>query len=180
VAVDPLHTALIDEALKKSSLVWISLPDGGHSRAFWHAWTEGRLYLLTGGEEQPDPGFRERTLVDVLVRSKDTWERLVVFRARTSLLLSTDDDWPAATAELAKSRLNLPGAEAAPQRWANIRSYHLYRLTPTGEILEGPGAVGGDYPDDSRRAAPVPTPASTRGRLPWVLHKRSTRRRPLS
>jgi hypothetical protein len=180
VGEDLAGTTLVDEALKKAGLVWISLAGTGAGRAYWYAWLDGKLYLLTGGDEQPDPGWTERTQVDVLARSKETTERLVVFRAKVTLGLATDSDWADATAELAKQRLNLTGAEHAAERWADIRRHRVYRLTPTGEILEGPGDLGESYPDDSGRAAPVPSPATTKGRLPWVLHRRDERRRPLS
>jgi hypothetical protein len=170
-------SALIDEAMKKSGLIWLGEVGAERKRAYWYAWLDGKIYLLTGGGEQPDPGLRERSEVDVLARSKDTWHRLVMFRARVTLLLATDSDWPEASAELAKGRLNLPDAEGAPERWAADRNTRCYRLTPTGEILEGPGE---EYPSESLRAAPVPSPATTKGRLPRVFHRRDTRRRPLS
>jgi hypothetical protein len=170
-------TPLVDEALKKSGLIWLREVGSQQMRAYWHAWVDGKVYLLTGTGEQPDPKMLEMTHVDVLVRSKDTGHRLVVFRAVVSLLLATDSDWPAASAELAKGRLNLSDAEHAPARWSADPGTNCYRLTPTGEVLEGPD---GSYPSDSLRAAPVESPATTKGRLPWVLHRRDTRRRPLS
>jgi hypothetical protein len=169
--------ALVDEAMKKSALIWLGETGSGRMRAYWHVWLDGKVYLLTGGGEQPDPGLKERSEVDVVVRSKDTWHRLVAFRARVALLLATDADWPEASAALAKERLNLSDAEHAPERWAADRRIRCYRLIPTGDLLEGPGV---DYPSDSLRAAPVPSPATTKGKQPWVLHRRDTRRRPLS
>jgi hypothetical protein len=163
--------------MKKSGLIWMGEAGSDRLRAYWHAWLDGKAYLLTGGGEQPDPGLRERSEVDVVVRSKDTWHRLVKFRAGVTLLLATDRDWPQASAELAKARLNLHDAEGAPERWAADRNTRCYRLTPVGEVLEGPGD---DYPSDSLRATPVPSTATTKGRLPRVLHRRDTRRRPLS
>ena len=173
---DVAGQVLVDEAMKKAGLLWIGPAGSDQMRAYWHAWVDGKIYLLTGGGEQPDPGWRERSAVDVLVRSKDTGHRLVVFRATTTLLLGTDSDWETASTELAKKRLNLSDAENAPQRWVTDRTVRCYRLTLTGEVLEGPA----DHPQDSLRAAPVSSPATTRSRLPWVLHRRDSRKRPLS
>lgn len=170
------NSALVDEAMKKAGLVWLGAEGSGQMRAFWHAWVDSKLYLLTGTGEQPDPGWSERSVVEVLVRSKDNSHRLVSFRATATLLLGTDSDWEVASAELAKKRLNLHDAEHAPERWARNRTIRCYRLTPTGEVLEGPGG----YPDESLRATPVPSTATTRSKLPWVLHRRDSRKRPLS
>jgi hypothetical protein len=163
--------------MKKAGLIWMGEAGSDRLRAYWYVWLDGKIYLLTGGDEQPDPELRERTEVDVVVRSKDTWHRLVKIRARVTLLLATDSDWPEASAELAKTRLNLSDAEGAPERWAADRNTRCYRLVPTGEVLEAPGDT---YPTDSLRAEPVESPATTTGRLPRVLHRRDTRRRPLS
>jgi len=50
------------------------------------------------------------------------------------------------------------------------------RLEPTGELLESPGRLSTEAP----LAEPSATPATTRGRLPRVLHRRVTRRPKLS
>lgn len=170
--------ALVDEALKKSGLVWllVTTAEGDQrQQAVWHVWTGGNAYVLTGPGEQPDPGLAEADRVEVVVRSKDTTQRLVAFLATVSVVSPTDDDWEAATAELAKSRLNLSDAEHAPQRWAED-GHRVYRLTPTGDVTEQPG----DYPDGSLRQAPAPSPATTRARLPRVFHRRGHSGRPLS
>lgn len=66
--------ALVEEACKKSSLLWIAVP-GLRDRAVWHVWQEvdgrGAVYLVTGGGEQNVPGLSNGQLVRVTVRSKD-------------------------------------------------------------------------------------------------------------
>jgi len=165
--------ALLDEALKKSALVWLSLDGRSHGR--WHAWLDGQVYLLTGPGEQPDPGLVEGSVVRIVVRSKDDGQHLVTADADTSQLRPSDDDWNAATAELAKLRLNLSDPAGAPTRWADPQ-FTLYRLTPKLPLVAAPGQL----PDDSRRRAPVPTPATTARPAPRVLHRRGGSGRPLS
>lgn len=171
--------ALLDEALKKGALVWVYLDPSadveGRGHARWYAWTGEQVYLLTGPGEQPDPGLSTASQVLVVVRSKDNHHRLVSFSARVSRLRSGDEDWAAATAELAKARLNLADADDAPRRWAEP-DFALYRLGPGLPLIE-PAA---DPPSASHRAAPVPTPATTAGRAPWVLHRRGGPGRKLS
>jgi hypothetical protein len=186
--------AMLDEALKKGALVWLEIapsespsgergrrdrrperPDASRSHARWYAWSGEHIYLLTGRDEQPDPGLVAGRTTRVVVRSKDNRHRLVALDADVAVLRSDDADWEAATADLAKARLNLFDAEDAPRRWAGP-DYALYRLTPRLPLVE----TAGGSPDQSRREAPVPTPATTTARKPWVLHRRGGHGRRLS
>ena len=172
--------AILDEALKKGALVWLELPattngtpSRGHAR--WYAWNDGRIYLLTGDGEQPDPGLLDGTTIRVVVRSKDNRHRMLTLDADVAPLDTVDPDWGPATAELAKSRLNLSAADDAAHRWAGP-GFTLYRLTPRLPLVEGPG----EGSVESARRAPVPTVATTSARRPWVLHRRGGSGRPLS
>ncbi len=113
--------------MKKSGLVWLGTGGSTQPRAFWHAWLDGKAYLLTGADEQPDPDLRERGEVEVLVRSKDTAHRMLAVPRHGHSAAGHGRDWEAATAQLAKSRLNLSDAAGAPTRWAYDRGYRLYR-----------------------------------------------------
>lgn len=166
--------SILDEALKKGALVWLQLgSERGHAR--WYAWSDRRIYVLTGTGEQPDPGLSGGLAVRVVVRSKDNRHRIIAFDADVSPLTPADPDWDAATAELVRQRLNLMDAEAAAQRWAGS-GYALYRLTPRLPLAETPDAA----PDGSRREQPVPSGATTVDRVPWVLHRRGGSGRRLS
>ncbi len=168
--------ALIDEAMKKSALIWIRTPQSPAGRAVWHAWAGGHAFVVSGGDEQPDPGFAVGRAV-VVVRSKETTSRLLAFTADVSVAGADDADWALATTELAKARLNLRGAGDAARRWQDRTMYSITRLTPVGTgLVEGPG----HYPTDSGRAAPVATVATTAGPKPWVLHRRGGSGRRLS
>jgi hypothetical protein len=175
----PLSTedhALVDEALKKSGLVWVQTATAPAGRAVWHSWLDDAIYLVTGGTEQPDPGLIAGQVATVVVRSKETTSRLVTVGAVVESLTPGDSDWEAAIADLAKTRLNLVDPAGASARWATDPIYRLYRLRPFGPLIEGPGT----YSAESRRAAPVPTPATTAGAKPKVLHRRHGSGRPLS
>jgi hypothetical protein len=167
--------ALVDEAMKKSGLIWVTTPAMPSGRAFWHAWLAPTAYLLTGPGEQPDPDWPEGSPVSVLVRSKDNAHRLVSWDAIITRVDPADDDWDAATAALVAGRLNLRESQTAPARWAEGGAL-VYRLQPAGTLGERPGT----YSDASHREAPVPTTATTVTGKPWVLHKRGHSGRPLS
>jgi hypothetical protein len=157
-------SALIEEAAKKSGLLWVRAPGAGrHSQPVWHVWQDGAVYVLTGGLEQPAPEDVTDTAF-VTLRSKDKRARLVTFEARASIVEPGSEQWAAVEPALVAKRLNLPDGEEAPRRWA--RECSLWRFEPTGEVVETP-----DAPTSNTHAAPPPaSPARTR--VPRPLHLR--------
>lgn len=162
--------ALVAELMKKSGLCWLRFPGSDREHAAWHIWHEGAAYLVSGGSEQAVPGLDSAEAATVVVRTKDSRQRLVAWVARVSQMVPDDADWDEAVAALVAARLNLTDAEDAAKRWAIECA--VSRLTPTGVVEEGPGTM----PDGDLAAAPAPTGATTRRGLPRVLHRRQTRR----
>ncbi|THA71720.1 hypothetical protein E6R60_28205 [Streptomyces sp. A0642] len=164
-----LGPALVEEATKKSGLIWVR--GTGPARALWHVWHEGAAHLVGDGPgEQPLPaGLTDGATAEVTVRSKDNGGRLVAWPASVVQLAPHSEEWEAAVAELKGKRLNAPDAEQMPERWA--RECRIIRLTPLDART--------DMPDTSGAAAPLPTTATTRlpvpAGLPRLL-KRSLRR----
>ncbi|WP_217210463.1 hypothetical protein [Streptomyces sp. AC550_RSS872] len=154
-----LDQALVEEATKKSGLIWVKGP-GLPARALWHAWHEGAACVVGDGPgEQPLPGLTDGGSAEVTVRSKDKGGRLVSWGAKVVELASGSEEWEAAVAELKGKRLNAPDGEAMPERWA--RECRVLRLEPTGAM--------GALPDGSLAEAPVPSPATTRRPIPAAL-----------
>ncbi|MEV5499368.1 hypothetical protein AB0M50_28610 [Nonomuraea fuscirosea] len=116
-------TAAIEEGAKKSGILWLTLD---RPRLAWHAWHDGAIYLVSGGEEQELPGLDALDRVRVTLRSKDNGARLVEFEAAVAPV----DQAAAAdvVAVLAKERLNARDSEHLPERWA--RGSQVWRLTP--------------------------------------------------
>jgi hypothetical protein len=166
---DPRLLALVEEACKKSGLVWLDCPELGRPRAAWHVWHEGAVAVIHGGPEQALAGLDRARRVVVHTRSKDTGALLVTWVAAGSTIPPGSPQWDQAAAALAGERLNARDAVTLLDTWAAAAT--LTRLEPTGEVLEQPGA----YRPASRAAPPPPTPATTRGRLPRVLHRRQRR-----
>jgi hypothetical protein len=163
-------TALIEEAVKKSGVLWIALPDLPYPRAAWHVWHEGSAYVVTGGEgEQQLPGLPEAEHVTVIVRSKDKGGRLVSWTAAVSEVEPGGEPWDTVVPLLAKDRLNAASHEGQAERW--WRESYVIRLTPTGEVSEAPGRQRDDY----AAVRPVPTPASTAGKGPFMIGGRRRR-----
>ncbi|OEU96981.1 hypothetical protein K378_00320 [Streptomyces sp. Amel2xB2] len=160
-----LDQALIEEASKKSGLIWVRGPQGP-ARALWHAWHDGAVCVVGDGPlEQPldGLGLTDGGTATVSVRSKDKGGRLVVWPARVVELAPRGETWETVVAELRGKRLNAPDFPTVADRWA--RECRVLRLEPAGAPVEQPGAM----PDGSQAAVPAPTPATTRRRIPAGL-----------
>lgn len=166
-------TALVEEATKKSGMLWLALPGLPQPRPAWHIWRAsdegGAAYVLTGGIEQPLPGLPTATRITVTVRSKDKGARLVSWIAAVEQVQPGSEEWEAVVPLLAKSRLNAPDAERQIERWAD--EAYVIRLTPTGEVPEAPGSL----PEDYASVRPVPSPATTTGRTSFMVGGRRRR-----
>lgn len=186
VSEPDLTPALIAELGKKTAVSWLryGAADGhvdgaeGRAHAAWHVWLDagdgGALYVVSGGPEQVLPGIEHATRVEVTMRSKENGGRLVTWVAEATRVVPGDELWGPATAALVAGRLNLPDLATAADGWAETSV--VTRLAPTGERVEEPGALSSGH----HRATPRATPATTRGALPRVLHRRVRRRPPLS
>jgi hypothetical protein len=121
------------------------------------------------GEQQLPPLEGE---VELVLRSKDTWARLVTVRATASTVHPQDGDWADVAATLKGKRLNAPDPDRLLDRWASANT--ITRLAPEpGGLLEGPAAY-----DQSSGAAPPPAAqATTTSWAPWHLRGRRRTRR---
>lgn len=159
--------ALIEEAARKSALVWL-VPAGpggtgadGAARAVWHVWHDGAVTVVAGGGEQPLPEYaRPGRTVEVSIRSKDTWGRLVRWLSQVEALAPGTPEWEAAADALHAERLNLAEGDGWRERWA--ASSEIVRLKPLGTGLVPPDGGSG-------ASRPVLTPATTVGLLPKMF-----------
>ncbi|MDL4819787.1 hypothetical protein [Actinomadura opuntiae] len=156
-----LNRALVEEAAKKSGLLWLDLPGLPQPRAAWHVWHDGSAYVLTGGEgEQPLPGLPEADRVTVILRSKDKGGRLVTFTADCAPVEPGTELWDEVAPLLAKERLNARTHEGQLETWAD--ESWIVRLTPA-ETADDP------EPGGYATVRPVPTPATTAGPPPRMF-----------
>ncbi|MFK0254535.1 hypothetical protein [Streptomyces sp. NPDC090445] len=166
MTLSTLDLALVEEATKKSGLIWVR--GDGADRALWHAWVDGAAHVLGDGPgEQPLPGLADGAAAEVTVRSKDKGGRLVAWTAAVRELAPGSEPWEAAVAELKGKRLNAPDSEQMTARWA--RECRLLRLDPV--------AVAAELPDGSLAAVPHGSPAVTRRPIPAGLPKLLLKRR---
>jgi hypothetical protein len=131
-------TAVLDEALKKSTIVWIGVPGPGGTdgRAVpaWYGTLDGRVYVLTGGSEQRIPGLAEAERVELVARSKEQQALVARVVADARVVPSSDPLFARVTPVLLPRRLNLRDGEQAAERWS--KECTLVELTPTGVPVE--------------------------------------------
>ncbi|MEU8590956.1 hypothetical protein AB0C59_28720 [Streptomyces sp. NPDC048664] len=166
-----LDAALVEEATKKSGLIWVQGSGDagtGPARPLWHVWHAGAACVLGDGPgEQPLTGLTDGGEAVVTVRSKDKGGRVVAWPATVVELAPGSPEWDAAVAELKGKRLNAGDGEEMPLRWR--RECRVLRLQPHGTTLP--------LPDDSLAAPPPATPAVTREPIPAALPRLLRRKR---
>lgn len=158
--------ALIEEAAKKSSLVWLS-PAGlseeagkAAPQAVWHVWHDDAVTVVAGGAEQPLPVWAvPGRVVEVGMRSKDDGGRLISWLSQVELVVPGTPDWGAAAAALHAERLNLAEGDDYQRRWAKESA--ILRMRPLGGAVPPDGGSGA--------ARPVASPATTLGRMPKMI-----------
>ncbi|GAA0501260.1 hypothetical protein Ade02nite_92050 [Paractinoplanes deccanensis] len=161
-----MTSALLDEALKKAALAWISVGDGP-ALALWCMPLEGSLIVVSGPGEQHAPGLAEAPRATVRLRG-DNGGLIVVTEATVTRLTPGTEEWETAAPQLAAKRLNASGtAEEVVTRWAET-GCAVVRLTPVAD--QAP--VGRpDLPKDSGAAPPRETPARVDVTRPFRLHR---------
>ena len=123
--------ALIEEATRRSGVVWVTPEAAGRAQPVWHLWHDGGMYVVTGGIEQPLEATARAT---VTVRSNATQaDRVVTWVADVSPVPPGSPLWDELVPLLHAKRLNAPDGEEQPTRWA--RESVVLRFTPTGETL---------------------------------------------
>jgi hypothetical protein len=133
VSVESPPWALVEEAARRSGLLWLDVPGSPGPRAVWHLWHEGAMWVLAardeGAVEQHVPGLPGAEEVTVTLRSKATQGRLATVRAAVELVGPEDPRWAGVVPLLSERRLNPPdGRAAAVERWAT--TCVLVRLVP--------------------------------------------------
>lgn len=173
-----LLAALVEESAKKSAVLWLSYLGVDRPRPAWHVWADGVVLLVVdadgSGTEQRLPGLVEATTATVTCRAKDGRDRLVSWQAEVHRIEPGTPEWDAAGKALRGNRLNATDVATLPERWAHNAA--ILALRPTGEVSEYPGRM----PSEEAAAPPPGSPATTRGKLPWVFGRRANRARRLS
>jgi hypothetical protein len=121
-----------ETALKKGSIVWVTIPqrDGDAlTRPAWYVQQGQKLFLVKGEAEQELPGLEQASTVTLTVKSKEVKATIGTLEADVRVV--TDDDEFERIAGLGLgTRLNLTDGEHALERWK--RTATIVELTPRG------------------------------------------------
>ena len=160
-----MTAAVVDEAIKKAAVAWVSVGDGP-SLGLWCMPLDGSLLVVSGSGEQSAPGLADASRASVRLRG-DTGGLIVIVDAVVERLTPGTEDWTTVAPQLANKRLNAPGtAEALVARWAET-GCAVVRLTPVADqAVSAP-----NLPDESRATPPRGTPARVQVRRPFRLHR---------
>jgi len=125
--------AVLEEALKKSTVVWIEVPGeggtGGRAVPVWYGTLDGHVYVLTGGSEQHILGLAEADRVVLLARSKELLSLVAKVEASVRVVPPGEPLYARVASVLLPRRLNLRDGEQAPERWR--KECTLVELTPS-------------------------------------------------
>jgi hypothetical protein len=119
-----------EAALKKGSIVWVTIPqqDGTTvSRPAWYVQQGGKLFMLTGENEQHLPNIEHCDVVRLTVKSKDIRASIGEMDADVRVVEDADEFERVAGLGLGE-RLNLPDGQDALQRW--VDTCRMVELTP--------------------------------------------------
>jgi phage terminase large subunit-like protein len=127
------ETDVLEEALKKSTVVWVEVPGdggtGGRAVPVWYGILDGRVYVLVGGSEQHVDGLAEATRVLLVARSKEQQSLVAEVEASARVVDPKDPLYDRVAPVLLPRRLNLRDGEQAVDRWR--KECTLVELTPS-------------------------------------------------
>lgn len=122
----------VQEALKKSTILWLRWSDDGQQRSMpvWFINDKGRLYVLSGERNQTIPNVERLRRCDVIFRQKGKNVRIAEIPA-TLRILDHGPEWDEVAEKIAEKRLNIPGLpEETARRWRD--ECHIVELTLLG------------------------------------------------
>jgi hypothetical protein len=107
-------------ALKKGSILWVSIPqpDGSvATRPAWYVQQGRKVFLLKGPGEQELPHLEDNDSVEVTIKSKEVKATIGVLQADVRLVDNDSDEFTTIATQGMGTRLNLKDGEAALDRW---------------------------------------------------------------
>ncbi|GAB3586556.1 hypothetical protein [Calidifontibacter terrae] len=144
--------------IARTAISWLVID--GRAWPVWHAVDGDRLFVVSGPDEQPLPHVPET--VELILRTKDTHSRRGPYPARASRIRPGVTAWDPAVAALLAARQGAPG-EAVVDHWKATCAVWAIDVDPNADE---PVAT---RQDPSYAAPPLPTPATTKPRLPRHL-----------
>lgn len=118
-------------ALKKGSIMWLSIsqPDGSTAcRPAWYVQRGDSVYVLKGPREQALPHLEDNDVVEMTVKSKQVMAAIGTMPASVRVVDNDSEEFDDVAAEGMGNRLNLPDGRDALERWRE--TCVMVELTP--------------------------------------------------
>jgi hypothetical protein len=114
-------SAAVQEALKKSTIVWLRWIDDGVERTMpvWYLFDNksGKVFVLSGERQQTLPGADRMRECDLIFRQKGKNVRVAEVPASVRVV-PPGSEWDEVAERIAEKRLNIPGLpEETAKRW---------------------------------------------------------------
>lgn len=110
----------IETALKKGSILWLSIPqrEGGIAhRPAWYVQQGRSVFVIKGGSEQELPALEANDVVDMTIKSKDIKATIAQVQADVRLVPNDTDEFDQIATLGMGTRLNLRDGDGALARW---------------------------------------------------------------
>lgn len=121
----------IETALKKGSILWLSIPQRDGTVAHRPAWyvQQGRsVFVVKGGDEQELPALEANDVVDMTIKSKDIKTSIAQVQADIRVVPNDSEEFERIATMGLGTRLNLRDGDGALARWKD--TCVLVELTP--------------------------------------------------
>ncbi len=122
---------VVESTLKKSAILWVRIPQprGGEvTRPAWFVYQGGKVYLLTGPQEQELTNIDRADRVHLIVRSKDVRSQVGDIPAEVRVVENDSEEFDRVAQAGVGTRLNLEDLEGAFERWKATCT--MVELTP--------------------------------------------------
>lgn len=122
---------VLEGTLKKSAILWVRIPqpDGGEvTRPAWFVYEGGKVYVLTGPDEQDLTNIERAAEVELIVRSKEIRSQIGDVPAAVRRIDNDSDEFERIAEAGVGSRLNMDDLAGALDRWRETCT--LLELTP--------------------------------------------------
>lgn len=124
---------VLASTLKKSAIIWLTIPQPGGgtvTRPAWFVYRDGKVFVLTGPDEQDLTNIDEADEVQLTARSKDVRASVGTVPAAVRVVDNDSDEFDEVAETGLSNRLNLVDGHDALERWR--ATCKMVELTPQG------------------------------------------------
>ncbi|MBW3562245.1 MAG: hypothetical protein KY437_07085 [Actinobacteria bacterium] len=122
---------VLSSTLKKSAIIWLTIPqpDGSTvTRPAWFVYQDGKVFVLTGPDEQDLTNIDRAEQVELTARSKDVRAAVGTVPAVVRVVDNDSDEFAQIAEAGLSTRLNLEDGHDALERWRSTCT--MVELTP--------------------------------------------------